>query len=183
MDAKTFLAEFGHIVNAPGGIERLREMIYQLAITGRLVDQIQSEGSGISLLEEIQAKKKLLITQKKFKRSPKLDKLPKPKPEIKIPKTWVFTYLVDIGEISPKNIAEDACLVSFLPMSGVSDKHLGQLITEGRGWEAVKKGYTHIADGDIALAKITPCFENGKAAVIDGLENSIGAGTTELYPS
>ena len=45
----------------------------------------------------------------------------------------------------------------------------------------IKKGYTHFPDGDIALTKITPCFENSKAAVFSDLENGIGAGTTELH--
>jgi type I restriction enzyme, S subunit len=48
-------------------------------------------------------------------------------------------------------------------------------------WAEIKKGYTHFADRDVALAKITPCFENGKSCVFDGLPNGIGAGTTELH--
>jgi type I restriction enzyme S subunit len=45
----------------------------------------------------------------------------------------------------------------------------------------VKKGFTQFAEGDIGLAKITPCFENGKAAIFQNLQNGIGAGTTELH--
>lgn len=45
MDAQQFLAEFGHIANAPGGIECLRELIYQLAVTGRLAPQEAEEGN------------------------------------------------------------------------------------------------------------------------------------------
>ena len=47
-------------------------------------------------------------------------------------------------------------------------------------WSKIKKGFTHFADGDIAFAKITPCFQNRKSAVFDKLPNGIGAGTTEL---
>lgn len=47
-------------------------------------------------------------------------------------------------------------------------------------WKNIKKGYTHFADGDIAFAKITPCFQNRKSVIFQGLPNGIGAGTTEL---
>ena len=52
---------------------------------------------------------------------------------------------------------------------------------EIRKWAEIKKGYTHFADADIVLAKITPCFENGKSCVFNGLPNRLGAGTTELH--
>ena len=52
---------------------------------------------------------------------------------------------------------------------------------ENRSWVTIKKGFTHFANGDVVVAKITPCFENGKAAVIRDLPNRIGAGTTELH--
>jgi type I restriction enzyme S subunit len=50
-----------------------------------------------------------------------------------------------------------------------------------RPWSELKKGYTHFANGDIGMAKITPCFENAKSCVFFGLPNGVGAGTTELH--
>ena len=47
-------------------------------------------------------------------------------------------------------------------------------------WSKIKKGFTHFANGDIAFAKITPCFQNRKSAVFEKLPNGIGAGTTQL---
>lgn len=47
-------------------------------------------------------------------------------------------------------------------------------------WGTIKKGFTHFADGDVAFAKITPCFQNRKSVIFHGLPNGIGAGTTEL---
>ncbi len=52
---------------------------------------------------------------------------------------------------------------------------------EIRAWGEIKQGFTHFAEGDIGVAKITPCFENSKACVFSGLSNGIGAGTTELH--
>ena len=48
-------------------------------------------------------------------------------------------------------------------------------------WGKIKRGYTHFAEGDVGLAKITPCFENGKSIVFRNLIGGIGSGTTELH--
>ena len=51
---------------------------------------------------------------------------------------------------------------------------------ETKKWKTIKGGFTHFADGDIAFAKITPCFQNRKSMILQDLPNGIGAGTTEL---
>ncbi len=184
MDAKQFLAEFGHIVSAPEGVQRVREMIYNLAITGDLTEQLTEDGDAKSLLEDIEETKQHLIKEKKFKRTAKLESAPLDIPgNIKLPASWCWTRLLDIGEIGPRNEAEDEELAAFIPMSGIPDHHKGMLHAELKSWGNIKKGFTHFANGDVVVAKITPCFENGKAAVISGLDNEkgIGAGTTELH--
>jgi type I restriction enzyme S subunit len=50
-----------------------------------------------------------------------------------------------------------------------------------RQWDLVKSGFTRFKDGDIAVAKITPCFENRKSVIFTDLKNGYGAGTTELH--
>jgi type I restriction enzyme, S subunit len=182
MDSKQFIAEFGAIASAPGGVQRLRQMIYNLAITGQLTRQRAEDGDAESLLRSIESRKKRLLTEKSFKRSPKLEHHQVIQPNnIKLPDSWRWSSLVNIGEINPKNEVADDTLASFIPMSGVPQLHSGKLEPEKRPWGQIKKGFTHFADGDVVLAKITPCFENGKAAVITGLTNGIGAGTTELH--
>ena len=52
---------------------------------------------------------------------------------------------------------------------------------EERKWNSIKNGFTHFANNDIGIAKITPCFENRKSVVFRSLSNGIGAGTTELF--
>lgn len=69
--------------------------------------------------------------------------------------------------------------VSFVPMEAVGDD--GTLDLEGiRLVGEVASGYTYFEDGDVAIAKITPCYENGKGAVMKGLREGVGFGTTEL---
>ncbi|WP_339687715.1 restriction endonuclease subunit S [uncultured Pseudoalteromonas sp.] len=183
MNSKQFLAEFGHIANAIGGVQRLREMIYNLAVTGNLLyPRIDEVDDASELLERITLEKNKRIRDKQFKRTPKFEKITaKPPSNIELPKHWTWTNLVSIGEISPKNEVEDNVDASFIAMSGVSQLHSGELLPEQRKWGNIKKGYTQFADGDVVIAKITPCFENGKSAVITGLSNSVGAGTTELH--
>lgn len=184
MDAQQFLAEFGYIAGAQGGVQCLREMIYNLAITGNLTRQFPEDGDAQTLLQDIEIKRQSLIQSKQFKRTAKLESEPLLIPDnITLPTSWCWTRLLDIGEISPRNEAKDDDFAAFIPMSGIPQLHNGNLEIENRTWGEIKKGFTHFANGDVVVAKITPCFENGKAAVISGLDNmqGIGAGTTELH--
>ena len=69
---------------------------------------------------------------------------------------------------------------SFVPMEcvGVDGSFT---IRENGLVSSYYKGYTYFRDGDVLLAKITPCFENGKAAIAEGCKNGIGFGTTEFH--
>lgn len=70
--------------------------------------------------------------------------------------------------------------VSFVPMDAVGE--LGGLrLDQTRELADVYNGYTYFADGDVCIAKITPCFENGKGAIAEGLVNGVAFGTTELH--
>ncbi len=181
MDAQKFLAEFGHIANAPGGIERLRELIYQFAVTGRLVPQQAEEGTAQVTLENVARVRLRLMAEKQWKRSPKLESAPLAPPAIELPPNWRWSRLLDLGEINPRNLASGDAQATFVPMAAVSEKHGVAVGGESANWSAISKGYTHFANGDVLLAKITPCFENGKAVVVSGLMHGIGSGSTEFH--
>ncbi|MEQ1953259.1 restriction endonuclease subunit S [Mesorhizobium yinganensis] len=85
----------------------------------------------------------------------------------------------EINPRSPKSLADDE-VVSFLPMAAVSEDGF-ILFEEDREARAVKKGFTVFERGDVLVAKITPCFENGKAARTDALANPVGFGSTEFH--
>ena len=70
--------------------------------------------------------------------------------------------------------------VSFVPMEAVGE-YGGLNLDQTRSVFEVDSGYTEFKDGDVVVAKITPCFENGKGALAMGLLNGIGFGTTELH--
>ena len=71
-------------------------------------------------------------------------------------------------------------MAGFVPMSNIQDGYRDSYVCETKSWGMIKKGFTHFADGDIAVAKISPCLENRKSMVLANLPNGIGAGTTEL---
>lgn len=99
------------------------------------------------------------------------------------PAHWKVVRLRHIAELNPSK-SEASKLdrelpVSFLPMEAIGDDGTIQL-EHTRPIGDVENGYTYFREGDVTLAKITPCFENGKGAVMRGLINGVGFGTTEL---
>jgi type I restriction enzyme S subunit len=91
--------------------------------------------------------------------------------------------LVQLAEFNPKHskTLDRNQIVSFVPMASVSDV-AGKILSHmPRPLSEVWTGYTHFADGDVIFAKITPCMENGKAAVVRDLHGGLGCGSTEFY--
>ena len=97
-----------------------------------------------------------------------------------IPAHWVWVKLEDLYEINPKVDAEDETDAAFIPMERISAGFSDSFTYEVQKWSAASKNHTRFADGDVAFAKISPCFENRKSFIATGLPNGIGGGTTEL---
>lgn len=72
-------------------------------------------------------------------------------------------------------------LVSFVPMASVSEKIVSITETIDRPYHEVRKGFTPFKTGDVLIAKITPCFENGKMALVENLPRELGFGSTEFH--
>ena len=101
-----------------------------------------------------------------------------------LPIGWAIESLNELCVLNPKhdkNLSDDLD-VSFVPMAAVDEKTgTISLDVECRKLGKVRKGYTHFADGDVIFAKITPCMENGKSAVVENLCNGLACGSTEFY--
>jgi len=100
-----------------------------------------------------------------------------------VPEHWEVKRLRFVAELNPskseiRDLDRDT-KVSFLPMEAIGDAGSLNLEREKAVGE-VEAGYTYFRDGDVVVAKITPCYENGKGALMKGLLNGIGFGTTEL---
>lgn len=92
-----------------------------------------------------------------------------------------LSEVVSINPKKPKLEFNDEQICSFVPMAAVSDVNGKIEAMEERPYAKVKKGYTYFEEDDVLFAKITPCMENGKACIAEGLNNRFGFGTTEFH--
>lgn len=96
----------------------------------------------------------------------------------------VLTPLPEVVELNPRRFTSqptETDLVSFVPMRAVGEESGLLDGSEVRSWSEVKKGYTAFQDGDVIVAKITPCMENGKFALASALHGGRAAGSTEFH--
>ncbi len=98
------------------------------------------------------------------------------------PEGWKDCRLRFLSRVNPpyKVALPPATEVSFVPMAAVGE-HGGIQIDQVKLLGEVGDGYTPFRDGDVVIAKITPCFENGKGAIAEGLTSGVAFGTTELH--
>lgn len=169
------------IAAAPGGIKKLRELILELAVRGKLVPQDPSDEPAAELLKRIEAEKARLVTKKKIRKAKLLPAVSLSEMPYELPRDWVWCRLGNISQINPRNDLPYELEVSFVPMAMIGTRFDGAHGQKRRLWHEVRQNFTHFAEGDIGVAKITPCFENSKACVFTNLRNGVGAGTTELH--
>ena len=175
------MRQFGLLATAPGGVARLRELILALAVQGTLVRQDARDEPASALLERISTERTRLIATGKLRRSTDSTAEVESQPSSSLPPGWAWSTLAAVGVINPRNDAEGDVVASFVQMSSIPVAFNDQHVTEPRPWRDIKSGFTQFAEGDVGVAKITPCFENGKSTVFQNLSNGIGAGTTELH--
>ena len=142
-----------------------KERILDMALSGKLIPQDQDDEPAIELLRKI---------------NPSFTPADNRHYE-NVPKGWCFAKIKDIFIINPKNKANDYDMAGFVSMSMINEGYVDSYQYETREWSSIKAGFTHFQDGDIAVAKISPCLENRKSMILKGLPNGIGAGTTELH--
>ena len=180
--------------------KQLKNSILQWAIQGKLVPQDPNDEPASVLLDKIRQEKERLIKEKKIKRDKNASIIYRGEDnsyyekmlatgEVKcideevpfeIPQGWEWCRVSSLFQINPKVVAEDNTSAAFIPMEAISAGYGSEFRYYEKKWGEIKSGYTAFADNDIAFAKITPCFQNRKSAIFEGLPNGIGAGTTEL---
>ena len=147
-------------------IIQAKSKILDLAIHGKLVPQDPNDEPASELLKRINPKAEITCDNPQYG---------------KLPKGWILTKVKDVFSINPKNKAETTQAAGFIPMTNICEGFKNQYSYETKEWGKIESGFTHFADGDIAVAKISPCLENRKSMVLGNLPNGIGAGTTELH--
>ena len=106
------------------------------------------------------------------------------RPHIPINPDWPLVPLNEICIINPRK-SELANLspntkVSFVPMADINENEMTFEPKKNRSLSEVSSSYTYFVDDDVLLARVTPCFENGKAGIARGLLNGIGFGSSEF---
>ncbi|WP_068688351.1 restriction endonuclease subunit S [Culturomica massiliensis] len=147
-------------------IKQAKNKILDLSIHGKLVPQEPNDEPASELLKRI---------------NPKAENTCDNGHKWKLPQSWCLIKLKEAFTINPRNKANDDTDAGFVPMTNISDGFSNLFDYELRLWGKIKSGFTHFADDDIAVAKISPCLENRKSVILQNLPNNIGAGTTELH--
>ena len=162
-------------------LKRYRQSVLKSAFEGRLTAEWREAHQGEMepasvLLEKIQAGRK---KNGKYKELLPLDTSDLPE----LPEGWAWTRVGEITEVNPKLEYELAnnTEVSFLPMRSVEAMTGKISLSIIKPYEEIRKGFTHFQNGDLLFAKITPCMENGKVAIVNNLHNGIGFGSTEFH--
>jgi len=180
----------------------LREKVLDLAIRGKLVPQDPTDAPASVLLERIHEQKLQMVREGKLKAKDVKDdtiifkgddncyyekfsdgtiKNIQGEIPFDLPDGWSWSRISSCAIINPRNNLCDDLDVSFIPMPLIDEGYTNSHSFEIRKWKDVKTGFTHFAEGDLAVAKITPCFENKKSVIFHDLKNGFGAGTTELH--
>lgn len=107
------------------------------------------------------------------------------KPKIDIDPEWEMVELGEVCEVNPKKSElkdlDENLEVSFVPMADLNENQIDFEPKQIKPLGEVIKGYTYFKEDDVLLAKVTPCFENGKAGIAKNLVNSIGFGSSEYF--
>ena len=179
-------------------IKQAKSKILDLAIRGKLVPQDPADEPASVMLEKLRVEKEAKIASGEIKRGKNdsyiyknstdncyYEKFEGAEEQIEIPfdlpEGWCWQKISSICEINPKNKLDNTLEISFVPMTLIDSAFNNNFTYELQRWETVKSGFSHFADNDIGIAKITPCFENRKSVIFKNLKNKYGAGTTELH--
>ena len=97
-----------------------------------------------------------------------------------IPQSWCWVRFENLVVHNPQVTADDETNAAFMPMTLIDAGYGSNYTYETKKWGAIKTGFTKIATGDIAYAKITPCFQNRKSFILGEVPGGVAAATTEL---
>ena len=177
MNVQQFIAEFGHIAKAPGGVARLRELVLQLAISGRLTILEQDDTPAAKLIE------KNLETQLDLIRRRKLKQQPAPQPVAlvpwSLPRGWAWTRLGavtnygDAPKVEFSDVTQDTWVLELEDIEKGTSKLLTKVLASERKFKSTKNGFP---SGAVLYGKLRPYLD--KVLVAD----DAGVCSTEISP-
>ena len=107
------------------------------------------------------------------------------RPQIVVDPEWPMVAIGRACVVNPRKTElaalDGATTVSFVPMSDMGENDMYFDAKDSKNLQDVGSSYTYFKDNDVLVAKVTPCFENGKAGIAKNLSNGIGFGSSEFY--
>jgi type I restriction enzyme S subunit len=179
MDAQQFLAEFGHIVNAPEGVTSLRALVLQLAISGRLTQRVRGDTTADSLIAMNRQHQETLIANKELKRQPDPTEVSTGDQPWGLPDGWTWTrlgYITNYGnvpKVEPGDVDEDTWVLELEDIEKSTSRLLTKVVARDRPFKSTKNGFPA---GAVLYGKLRPYLD--KVLIAD----SSGVCTTEIIP-
>jgi type I restriction enzyme S subunit len=179
MGAQEFLAEFGHVANAPWGVAQLRALVLQLAISGKLTERVQGDVPADSLIELNRRRQKALIAEKALKRQPDPTPVSPGSQPWALPDGWAWTrlgYVTNYGD-APKveldDVDEATWVLELEDIEKSTSKLMKKVLARDRQFKSTKNGFP---GGAVLYGKLRPYLD--KVLIAD----SPGVCTTEICP-
>ena len=179
MNSESFFENFELLAESPNGIKMLREMILQMAVQGKLVEQDASDETAEVLLEKIRVEKARLVKKGKIRKSKALSSIEESEILHDIPSNWTWVKIGEIADyngtdnVQSENISEDAWLLDLADIEKDSSKILQRALFKERKSKSTK---SHFKAGDILYGKLRPYLNKVVVADEDGYC------TTEIVP-
>ncbi|WNM63549.1 restriction endonuclease subunit S [Candidatus Nitrospira neomarina] len=179
MDAQQFIGEFRHIANAPGGVGRLRGLVLQLAISGRLTEEKAGDVSAGELIKRNQSLQRELISRRELKRQPAPRPVAEAKIPWKLPTSWRWTRLGavtnygDALKVGYSDVGEHTWVLELEDVEKGTSKLLTRVLAKDRKFKSTKNGFPA---GAVLYGKLRPYLD--KVLIAD----SPGVCTTEINP-
>jgi type I restriction enzyme S subunit len=179
MKLETFFEHFDLLAEAPNGVQKLRELILDLAVRGKLVTQDANDEPAAVLLERIKKEKERLVKEGKIS---KLELLPPIKHNdilYNLPSTWLWVRLGEVvdyngaAKVSPSEIPEDSWLLELEDIEKDSSKIIQRCTFKERNSKSTKARFLK---GDVLYGKLRPYLNKVVIADADGFC------TTEIIP-
>jgi len=179
MDAQQFLAEFGHIANAPSGVAKVRALVLQLAISGRLTERVPGDVTADSLIELNRQHQKTLVAKKEIKRQPDPTEVSRGDQPWALPDGWGWTRLGhvtnygDAPKVELGDVDEDTWVLELEDIEKSTSKLLAKVVARDRQFKSTKNGFPA---GAVLYGKLRPYLDKVLIA------QSPGVCTTEINP-
>lgn len=179
MDAQQFLAEFGHIANAPGGVAQLRALVLQLAISGRLTERVPDDLPAAELIDLNKREQRALRAKKAIKRQPDPSAVEARDHPWRLPEGWAWTRLGhvtnygDAPKIEFDDVTQDTWVLELEDVEKGTSTLLAKVCARERKFKSTKNGFPA---GAVLYGKLRPYLD--KVLIAD----SPGVCTTEISP-